>query len=121
MKLRSASEAVYARGEAKVSESPRRCDRGFDQGAVALGPVGILLRRTWGGLLPFVVRCQELERLPKDLDPVHLVYALVGAIGVIFHQAEECKRVTGIDPFDEAAIEAHTRVVEHLFLDPEDC
>jgi len=74
----------------------------------------------WGGLLPFVIRCQELGRLPKALEPVHLVYALVGAIDVIFHQAEECKRVTGIDPFDEAAIEAHTRVVEHLFLGPED-
>jgi AcrR family transcriptional regulator len=34
----------------------------------------------------------------------------------IFHQAEECKRVTGVDPTDPAVAEAHAAAVEHLFL-----
>ena len=43
-------------------------------------------------------------------------YALIGAIDVIFHQAEECRRVTGIDPSDPAEIEAHSRAVEYMVL-----
>ena len=54
--------------------------------------------------------------LPEDVAPVHLVYALIGSVDVIFHQAEECKRVAGIDPADEAEVEAHSRTVEWLFL-----
>jgi hypothetical protein len=54
--------------------------------------------------------------LPVGVPAVHFVYAFVGAIDVIFHQAEECKRVTGIDPSAPAAVEAHTRAIEYLFL-----
>ena len=52
----------------------------------------------------------------RIIAPVHFVYILAGAVGVIFHQAEECKRVAGVDPADDAAIEAHARAVEYLFL-----
>jgi AcrR family transcriptional regulator len=61
-------------------------------------------------------RAQSRGALPADIDPVHYHYILAGAAGVIFHQAEECKRLAGIDPFDEAAVEQHARVVEFLFL-----
>ena len=54
--------------------------------------------------------------LPSGIAPVHFMYILVGAIDVIFHQAEECKRIAGIDPADEKAVAAHTRAVEELFL-----
>ena len=57
--------------------------------------------------------------LPTDIAPLHFHYILAGAVGVFFHQAEECKRLTGIDPFDAATIEAHARAVEHLLLGPE--
>ena len=39
-----------------------------------------------------------------------------GAIDVIFHQAEECRRVTGVDPSDPEVIEAHARTIEFMFL-----
>jgi TetR/AcrR family transcriptional regulator len=65
---------------------------------------------------PLIARAQKTGILISDVDPAHLVYALIGAIGMFFHQAEECKRLTGIDPSDSAAIDAHCRVVESLFL-----
>jgi len=49
-------------------------------------------------LLPVIAHLQEIGRLPKDIAPLHFAYALIGAIDVIFHQAEECRRVTGVDP-----------------------
>jgi len=67
-------------------------------------------------LVPLIRRAQQEGVLPGGVAPVHLVYMLVGAVDVIFHQSEECKRLAGVDPADEAAIEAHTRAVEHLFL-----
>jgi hypothetical protein len=37
----------------------------------------------------------------------------------MFHQAEECKRVTGLDPSDAAVIESHARAVEFMLLGPQ--
>ena len=70
-------------------------------------------------LLPLIRRCQELGRLPRDIPPLHFAYGLIGAIDVIFHQAEECRRVTGTDPFTHEAVEAHARAVEHMLLGPQ--
>ena len=67
-------------------------------------------------LLPMIGRLQEIGRLPDDIAPLHFAYALIGAIDVIFHQVEECRRVTGVDPTDPAVIEAHARAVEHMLL-----
>jgi len=72
----------------------------------------------FSALTPVVESVQASGVLPSRIDPVHFIYALAGAAGVIFHQAEECKRVAGIDPTDPAAVEAHASAVEHLFLGP---
>ena len=50
------------------------------------------------------------------IPPVHLFYALAGASGLIFHQAEECRRVSGSDPFDDAMVDRHAEVVERMIL-----
>jgi AcrR family transcriptional regulator len=63
-------------------------------------------------------RAQESGFLPANIDPVHFHYILAGSVGGVFHQAEECKRLTGIDPFDEASVESHARAVELFFLGP---
>lgn len=67
-------------------------------------------------LLPLIESIQAKGVLPAGIAPVHLVYALVGAVGIIFHQAEECRRLTGVDPTEEAAVEAHVLAIESLFL-----
>ena len=53
-----------------------------------------------------------------DAAPIHIHYILAGSVSLIFHQAEECKRLSGVDPTDEAVIEEHARVVETLLLGP---
>jgi AcrR family transcriptional regulator len=63
-------------------------------------------------------RAQERGLLPGHVDPIHFHYVLAGSVGLIFHQAEECKRLSGLDPSDPAVVEDHARVVEHLFLGP---
>ena len=70
-------------------------------------------------LLPLIERAQARGDLqPADIPPVHFIYILAGAVGTIFHQAEECKRIAGMDPAEPAAAEAHARAVEALFLGP---
>ena len=53
-----------------------------------------------------------------DISPVHFFYVIAGATGLIFHQAEECRRVSGVDPFDPDIVETHARVVEWMLLGP---
>ncbi len=72
----------------------------------------------YAALLPLIERAQTSGLLPAGIAPIHFVYILAGAVGVIFHQAEECKRLAGIDPTTPEAAEAHARAVEHLFLGP---
>jgi AcrR family transcriptional regulator len=69
-------------------------------------------------LLSLIERAQEQGLLPADIAGIHFVYALVGAADLIFHQAEECKRLSGLDPAEPEVVAAHARAVEHLFLGP---
>jgi len=54
--------------------------------------------------------------LPSEIPVVHFHYMLVGSIGLIFHQAEECRRLTGVDPADPSVIDAHAEAVTRLLL-----
>ena len=76
--------------------------------------VGPLFREA----IPVIEQAQKKGILLDGVDPSHFVYTLVGAAGMIFHQAEECRRVAGFDPSTPEAVEAHCRVVESLFLGP---
>ncbi len=63
---------------------------------------------------------QRRGLLPAGIAPVHWHYILAGSVGLIFHQAEECKRLTGLDPADDAVAAAHADAVVHLLLGPEE-
>jgi TetR/AcrR family transcriptional regulator len=67
-----------------------------------------------------MAQAQAKGFLPSGISPIHFHYILAGSAGLIFHQAEECRRLIGADPFDESIVEAHARAVEHLFLGPPD-
>lgn len=66
-------------------------------------------------LSQLIARAQGTGRL-ADVDPLHLHYILVGAVALIFHQAPECRRMTGRDPMDDAVVEAHAEALVRLFL-----
>ena len=59
---------------------------------------------------------RDMQRL--QIPPIHFHYILAGSVSFIFHQAEECKRLSGVDPRDDAVIEEHARIVEQLLLGP---
>jgi AcrR family transcriptional regulator len=47
--------------------------------------------------------------------PVHLYYLVVGAVGMIFSQAAECRRLTGVDPTaSPALVEGHADLLVRL-------
>ena len=69
-------------------------------------------------LIPMIRFLQRSGRLPDAIDPLHFAYGLIGAIDTVFHQAEECRRVTGADPSDPAFIESHAQAVEWMLLGP---
>jgi len=62
---------------------------------------------------------QQRGMLPAQIDSVHLMYILAGAAGLFFHQAEEVRRLSGLDPADEKIIEAHADAVARILLGPE--
>jgi TetR/AcrR family transcriptional regulator len=68
------------------------------------------------GLTTLFARVADEMGLPAELNPAHLNYIFVGAVAMIFHQAPECRRVSGYDPLTESAIEAHADAIIHLFL-----
>ena len=55
-------------------------------------------------------------RLPDGLHPLHAHYLIAGAVGALFHQAPECRRLTGLDPSDPEIVEAHADALIRLFL-----
>jgi len=61
---------------------------------------------------------RERGALPAHVPAVHFHYILVGSVGLIFHQAEECKRLSGLDLTDEAVIETHADAVLHMLFGP---
>ncbi|MBM4266867.1 MAG: hypothetical protein FJ144_09680 [Deltaproteobacteria bacterium] len=68
-------------------------------------------------LLLGVLAAARRRGLRAEVPPIHLYYVLIGSIGMIFSQAEECRRITGIDPTaSEEMIEAHAEVVERMLL-----
>jgi len=55
-----------------------------------------------------------LPRVPR----ASLHYILLGAAGLLFSQAPECRRVLGVDPTDPAFADAHADALVRLFLAP---
>ncbi len=66
-----------------------------------------------------LIAAMKKQGLIADVPDVHLYYMFIGAAGMIFSQAPECRRFTGSDPTaDEAMITAHADAVVAVFLHP---
>jgi TetR/AcrR family transcriptional regulator len=72
--------------------------------------VDTFVRPMHEGLRAMIERGQAAGFLPK-VPPASLHYLMLGAAGLIFSQAPECRRVTGIDPTDPAFADAHADAV----------
>jgi AcrR family transcriptional regulator len=64
------------------------------------------------------IRRVQARGLLPAVDPVHVHYVLLGAVGLVFHQAPECRRLTGADPASDAFVDAHADAVTRLLLGP---
>jgi AcrR family transcriptional regulator len=53
--------------------------------------------------------------LPKEVSVESLHYILLGAAGLVFSQAPECLRITGVDPTTDAFAEAHADALIRIF------
>jgi AcrR family transcriptional regulator len=76
------------------------------------------VKRLFEGITALLGAADGRGVLRVDLPPIHLHYIIAGAVGLFFHQAAECKRLSGIDPFAEETVETHARAVEALLLGP---
>jgi AcrR family transcriptional regulator len=74
------------------------------------------VRPLYEGMLRIFREARVLDVLPPGVDPVHLHYIYVGAVATIFHQAHECRRLTGYDPSTPEAARAHSDALIQLLL-----
>ena len=65
------------------------------------------------GLRRLIERGQARGVLP-DVAPASLHYIMLGAAGLLFSQAPECRRIMGVDPTAPAFAEAHADAVIRL-------
>lgn len=70
------------------------------------------------GAITRVVEQAQARGLVPEMPAVSFHYIVLGAAGLLFSQAPECKYVTGIDPTDEAVAEAHADALVRLLLGP---
>jgi AcrR family transcriptional regulator len=93
-------------------------DEGKRSGARMRWLVDRHIRPLHAAITAVLERAQQRGQLPSDIPTVHFHYILVGSVGLIFHQAEECKRLAGVDPTDASVVEAHADAVAHVILGP---
>jgi AcrR family transcriptional regulator len=67
------------------------------------------------GLSAIAQRARARGILP-DIPPASLHYIMIGAAGLIFSQAPECKYMMGVDPADESVAEAHADALIRVLL-----
>ena len=70
------------------------------------------------GAMTRIVEQAQARGLVPAIPTVSFHYIVLGAAGLLFSQAPECKYVTGIDPTDEAVAEAHADALVRLLLGP---
>jgi len=75
------------------------------------------VRRIAGAIAEAAARARARGLLP-DVPDAHLHYILVGAAGLLFSQAPECRLLMGLDPADPRAAEAHANALVKVLFRP---
>lgn len=88
-------------------------DEGKRDGARMRWLADRFVRPMHDGLRQLIERAQARGVLP-DVAPASLHYIMLGAAGLLFSQAPECRRIMGVDPTDPAFAEAHADAVIRL-------
>src|SRR5271163_154496 len=70
--------------------------------------------RPMSELLDAQLEQAQAEGVVAPIQPVSLRYIVLGAAGLIFSQAPECKYITGVDPTDSEFAERHADAVVQL-------
>jgi len=74
------------------------------------------VRPLFDGMKRIFEEAHVMEGMPPGVDPIHVHYIVVGAVATIFHQAHECRRLTGYDPTTPEAARAHADAVIQVLL-----
>jgi len=74
------------------------------------------VRPLFEGMMGIFEEARVMDRAPAGVDPIHMHYIFVGAVATIFHQAHECRRLSGYDPMTPEATRAHADTLIHLLL-----
>lgn len=74
-------------------------------------------RRLYDTVAAVLAQAQPQRGALAGVEPIHLYYVFAGAAGLIFSQAAECRRLTGVDPTTSPAmIEAHADTLARLLV-----
>ncbi len=73
-------------------------------------------RPFFAALAERIEQAQAAGLLDRHVAPIHSIYMLIGAATLIFHQAQECRRLSGEDATAAEAIEAHADALEALIF-----
>ncbi len=76
------------------------------------------VRPMYEGLIELIGYAQDREMFPGHIEPAYIFYTIAGAVSFMYHQAEECRRLTGLDASDDEVVEAHAEAVVSLLLAP---
>jgi TetR/AcrR family transcriptional regulator len=63
-----------------------------------------------------LAQANVMDGMPAGVETYHVQYIFVGAVATIFHQAHECRLLTGRDPMDPASVRAHADALVQMFL-----
>ena len=58
----------------------------------------------------------QADGLVPPISPVSLRYIVIGAAGLVFSQAPECRYLTGVDPTEPEFAEQHAEALITLFM-----
>lgn len=74
------------------------------------------VRPMFGVLASVLAEARVMDDMPPGVGIHHVQYIFLGAVATIFHQAHECRQLTGRDPGEPDSVRAHADALVHILL-----